>query len=56
MIERLQRMMGKFDEAVMSTTAGGITDPVELQAAQMRAEALLADKQALARRHATMTE
>ena len=48
-------MMTKFDEAVMTMTAG-ITDPTELQAAQMRAEALLADKQALARRHATMTE
>ena len=53
--ETTKRMMDKFDEAVMSMTAG-ITDPVELQAAQMRAEALLADKQALARRHATMTE
>ena len=39
-----------------SGVVGRITDPVELQAAQMRAEALLADKQALARRHATMTE
>ena len=35
------------------TMTAGITDPTELQAAQMRAEALLADKQALARRHAT---
>ena len=49
------QMMTKFDEAVMTMTAG-ITDPTELQAAQMRAETLLADKQALARRHATMTE
>ena len=39
-----------------SGVVGRIADPVELQAAQMRAEALLADKQALARRHATMTE
>ena len=46
--ETTQRMMTKFDEAVMTMTAG-ITDPTELQAAQMRAEALLADKQALAR-------
>ena len=53
--ETMKWMTDKFDEAVMTMTAG-ITDPVELQAAQMRAEALLADKQALARRHATMTE
>ena len=52
--ETTQRMMTKFDEAVMTMTAG-ITDPTELQAAQMRAETLLADKQALARSHATMT-
>ena len=43
--------MTKFDEAVMTMTAG-ITDPTELQAAQMRAETLLADKQALARSRA----
>ena len=52
--ETTKRLMDKFDEAVMSMTAG-ITDPVELQAARMRAEALLAEKQALARDHATMT-
>ena len=52
--ETTERMMTKFDEAVMTMTAG-ITDPTELQAAQMRAETLLADKQALARSHATMT-
>ena len=40
--ETTQRMMTKFDEAVMTMTAG-ITDPTELQAAQMRAETLLAD-------------
>ena len=34
--ETTQRMMTKFDEAVMTMTAG-ITDPTELQAAQMRA-------------------
>ena len=31
--ESTQRMMDKFDAAVMTVTAG-ITDPVELQAAQ----------------------
>ena len=38
--ETTQRMMTKFDEAVMTMTAG-ITDPTELQAAQMRAPRVL---------------
>ena len=52
--ETTKRLMDKFDEAIMSIMTAGITNPVELQAARMRAEALLADKQALARDHATM--
>ena len=46
--ETIDGLMAKFDRKV-TTMAAGIVDPNELQAAQMQAQTLLAEKQALAR-------
>ena len=52
--ETIERLMLKFDERILHLTAG-IQDPAELAAAQGKAEALLAEKQAVACGRATMT-
>ena len=52
--ETTERLMVKFDERILAMTAG-IADATELQAASQKAEALLAEKQAIARGRATMT-
>ena len=46
--ETTERLMVKFDERILAMTAG-IADATELQAASQKAEALLAEKQAIAR-------
>ena len=52
--ETTDGLMIKFDRSIISMTAG-IVDPTELQAAQMRAQMLLAEKQTLAPSRASMT-
>ena len=52
--ETLERLMDKFD-ARISTLTTGITDATELQAAEQLAEALLAEKRAIAQSFATNT-
>ena len=44
--ETIERLMRKFDERILHMTAG-IQNPAELAAAQGKAEALLAEKQAV---------